>query len=104
MFGLERHGCPPKSQFGRFGHSPAHFRLAGLTRYDTLVLGRGKAVKRRKFITLVGGAAAWPFAARGQRAERTRRVGALLPATADDAVFQARIGAFLQELERIPII
>jgi putative ABC transport system substrate-binding protein len=34
----------------------------------------------------------------GQRAERTRRVAALLPATADDAVFQARIGAFLQEL------
>jgi putative tryptophan/tyrosine transport system substrate-binding protein len=55
-------------------------------------------MKRRKFITLVGSAAAWPFAARGQRAERTRRVGALLPATADDAVFQARIGAFLQEL------
>jgi putative ABC transport system substrate-binding protein len=55
-------------------------------------------MKRRKFITLVGGAAAWPFAARGQQAERTRRVGALLPATADDAVFQARIGAFLQEL------
>jgi putative tryptophan/tyrosine transport system substrate-binding protein len=61
------------------------------------MLGRGKAMKRRKFITLVGSAAAWPFAARGQRAERTR-VGALLPATADDAVFQARIGAFLQEL------
>ena len=55
-------------------------------------------MKRRKFITLVGGAAAWPFAARGQQAERTRRVGALLPATGDDAVFQARIGAFLQEL------
>ncbi|HEV2625888.1 MAG TPA: hypothetical protein VGV62_12400, partial [Xanthobacteraceae bacterium] len=60
-------------------------------------------MKRRQVITVVGSAAAWPFAAWpfaawGQRAERTRRVGALLPATADDAVFQARIGAFLQEL------
>jgi putative ABC transport system substrate-binding protein len=55
-------------------------------------------MKRRKFITLIGGAAAWPFAAWGQQAERMRRIGALLPATADDAVFQARVGAFLQEL------
>jgi putative ABC transport system substrate-binding protein len=55
-------------------------------------------MKRRDFITLIGGAAAWPIAARAQQRERMRRVGIILPATADDPGFQARVGAFLQEL------
>jgi len=50
-------------------------------------------------MTLLGGAAAgWPFAARAQQSERVRRIGILLPAAADDAVFQARVGAFQQAL------
>src|SRR5437879_2343702 len=40
----------------------------------------------------------WPRAARAQRPERMRRIGVLLPAAADDAEFQARVGAFLQAL------
>jgi putative ABC transport system substrate-binding protein len=56
-------------------------------------------MRRREFITLIGGAAAaWPIVARAQQPDRMRRIGALLPATADNAEFQARVGAFLQEL------
>ncbi len=56
-------------------------------------------VGRREAISLLGGAAfAWPLAARAQQPERMRRIGMLLPATADDPEFQARVGAFLQGL------
>ena len=58
-------------------------------------------MNRRKFITLLGGAVAgWPLAARAQQAERMRRIGILLPATADDASYQPRVGAFLQGLQQ----
>src|SRR5215471_4322054 len=57
-------------------------------------------MKRRKFLTLLGGAAAaWPPAARAQQGgERVRRIGVLMNTAADDTVFQIRIGAFLQGL------
>jgi ABC-type uncharacterized transport system substrate-binding protein len=57
-------------------------------------------IGRRELIAALGGAAAWPLAARAQQSERMRRIGVLLPATADDPVWQTRFGAFLQGLQQ----
>ena len=59
-------------------------------------------MKRRDFITLVGGlAAAWPLAARAQHPERMRRIGVLIPGASDDPVSQARLAAFLEGLRQL---
>ena len=58
-------------------------------------------MKRREFVRLLGGAAAWPLAAHAQQGDRMRRIGVLLPVATDDAEFQTRVGAFLQALQQL---
>jgi putative ABC transport system substrate-binding protein len=58
-------------------------------------------LKRREFITLLGGAAAWPGAARAQQPERMRRVGVLVVSAKDDLITTTALAGFRQGLERL---
>ena len=58
-------------------------------------------MRRRNFIALLGGAAAWPLAARAQQAEQMRRIGVLMNTGADEPESQARLAAFMQGLQEL---
>src|SRR5262245_12699835 len=69
-----------------------HFLLPG---------GGHPHMKRREFITLLGGAAAWPLAARAQQRERMRRIGVLINLAADDPESPLRVAAFALGLSQL---
>jgi putative tryptophan/tyrosine transport system substrate-binding protein len=58
-------------------------------------------LKRREFITLLGGAAAWPIATRAQSGERMRRIAVLSAQAGDDPDMRARLAGFRQGLEKL---
>jgi ABC-type uncharacterized transport system substrate-binding protein len=57
-------------------------------------------IERRKFLAALGGAAAWPLAARAQQGELMRRIGVLVGLAEDDQETKARLAAFREGLEK----
>src|SRR5262249_28872488 len=100
---LTRHQGDPEPQrsFGSIRHRPRDGNVVSCLHCMNDPQPEGHMashIGRRKFLATLGGAAAWPLAALAQQGQRMRRVGALLPANADDPDYQSWVGAFQQAL------
>src|SRR5262245_31654912 len=82
----------------------SRYAMAGSRPQGRWLLGETSMldIRRRDFITLIGGAAAtWPLAARAQHIDRMRRIGVLMPLAERDPEGQARIAAFREGLGKL---
>src|SRR5262245_36418036 len=59
------------------------------------------AMRRREFLGIAGGVAAWPMTARAQQSQRVRRIGVLMNVPADDPIAAARLNAFVLGLGQL---
>src|SRR5262249_14227603 len=90
----------PKRTLTSRRNRPGPFQSARLTRYDALFL-KGDAVRRREFITLLGGATGWPLAVCAQQPARLRRIGVLIGFAESDPAVQSWLGAFRGTLAKL---